>query len=87
MSDAELEFVPVEVAEKIVGSVMEEEHPHDLDRRILSVYDLNGRQLCWFDHDEIMAEVDPKTKEAAVEHIKRHIPKWAVENLLAGLQR
>ncbi|OIP50300.1 MAG: hypothetical protein COZ12_02690 [Deltaproteobacteria bacterium CG_4_10_14_3_um_filter_60_8] len=85
MVDEETRVIPYEAAQKIVGSVMEEEHLHEANRRILTVYDVNGRELCWFDHDEVMAEVDPKTKEAAVEHIMRHIPEWAAEHLLAAL--
>lgn len=85
MADEEVRFVPYAVAQKVVGAVMEEEHIEEADRRILTVYDVNGRELCWFDHDEIMAEVNPKTQEAAVEHIMHHIPDWAVEQVLASL--
>ena len=85
MVDEEIRFVPYEVAQKIVGAVMEEEHIEEADRRILTVYDINGHELCWFDHDEVMAEVEPKTKEAAVEHIMRHIPDWAAEQVRAAM--
>ncbi len=86
MVEETTQFIPYEVAQKIVGAVQEEEHVHDLNHRILTVYDLDNRELCWFDHDEIMAEVEPKTKEAAVEHIMHHIPKWAVEAVLEAME-
>lgn len=83
MSD-QTEFLPYEEARKIVARVMEEEHLQDPDRRVLTVYDLQDRELCWFDADELIAELglDPKkpeTREAAVEYIFHHIPRWAVE--------
>ena len=86
----EVKCIPYELAVEIVGNVMEEEHLHEPDRRILTVYDKNGRELCWYDADEIMAEigatkVDDETKAAAVEHILRQIPEWAVEDLLRDL--
>ena len=87
MADQDVKFIPFEVAQKVIGSVMEEEHPREDNRRVLSVYDINNRQLCWFDHDDIMAEVESKTKEAAVEHIMHHIPVWAVKEILAGLKK
>ncbi len=86
MTDDSTQFIPFDVAQKIVGAVQEEEHIEERDRRILTVYDVDNRELCWFDHDEIMAEVEPKTKEAAVEHILHHIPKWAVEAVLNSME-
>lgn len=86
--DTGVKFIPYELAKKIVGSVMEEEHIHEPNRRILTVYDINKRELCWFDAEEILAEVDPEIrnkdeiKEAAVELIMHQIPEWAVEDLL-----
>ena len=85
-------FLPYEQAKKLVGNVIEEEHIREINRRILTVYDLQGKELCWFDAEEVMAEVgfDPSKKMseqkkeelkiAAVEHILHHIPDWvAVE--------
>lgn len=85
MVDEKPRFVPYEVAQKIVGAVMEEEHIEYADRRILTVYDVHGRELCWFDHDEVMAEIDHKSQEEAVEHIMHHIPDWAAEQVIASL--
>ncbi len=93
MSEEEVKFVPYEVAKKIVGSVMEEEHLHDANRRILTVYGINGKELCWFDAEDILAEVDPSikdkeaVKEAAVELIMHQIPEWAVGDMLKEAQK
>ncbi|MEW6502165.1 MAG: hypothetical protein ACOY8P_13545 [Thermodesulfobacteriota bacterium] len=91
MSD-DVKFIPYEVAKKIVGAVMEEEHLHEQGRRILTVYDLKDRELCWYDAEEILAEVAekegglPKNKDEvkvkAVELILHMIPEWAVEQIL-----
>lgn len=92
MSD-EVNFIPYELAKKIVGAVMEEEHLHEPGRRILTVYDLKDRELCWYDAEDILAEVAeregglPKNKDEvkikAVELILHMIPDWAVEQVLA----
>jgi len=80
------EFIPYEVAKEIVGNVIEEEHIREENRRILTVYDKSGRELCWFDAKEILDEIKDCGKKgddlkiAAVEHILHQIPVWAVEN-------
>lgn len=91
MSDND-QFIPYEVAMQIVGNVVEEEHLHEQDRRILTVYDKNANELCWFDAKDVLAEAQPdnpkdqdSVKMAAVEVVMRQIPKWAVEDLLAKL--
>ena len=53
----EIKFVPYAVAKKIVGEIVDEEHLHESDRRIMTVYDVDGRELCWFDTAEIMADL------------------------------
>ena len=69
------EFVPYEIAKEIVGNVIEEEHLHELNRRILTVYDKSGRELCWYDAEDVLNEVRSSGKRgddlkvAAVEHI------------------
>lgn len=94
MSD-EINFIPYEVAKKIVGAVMEEEHLHEPGRRILTVYDLKDRELCWYDAEDILDEVAeregglPKDKDEvkikAVELILHMIPEWAVEGIMAEM--
>jgi len=88
----EVKFVPYEVAVQIVGNVIEEEHLHETNRRILTVYDKAGRELCWYDAEEILAEVGPQSdaearKSAAVERIMHQIPVWAVENILKEMKK
>jgi hypothetical protein len=89
----EIKFVPYEVARKIVGEIVDEEHLHDVDRRVMTVYDVDGRELCWFDTAEIMVELGidkPDTeqaKEAAVNYAFNHIPVWAVEDVLKKLEK
>ncbi|MEW6595590.1 MAG: hypothetical protein AB1413_12050 [Thermodesulfobacteriota bacterium] len=94
MSD-DVKFIPYELAKKIVGAVMEEEHIHESGRRILTVYDLKNRELCWYDAEDILAEVAeregalPRNKDEvkvkAVELILHMIPQWAVEQILAEM--
>lgn len=85
MSEEAAGVLPYEIAQKIVGNVIEEEHLHDPDRRILTVYDKKGKELCWFDAEDILAEVNIASKKAedikiaAVEHILRSLPEWVLE--------
>ena len=90
MSD-EVSFLPFDKAKKMVGNVIEEEHLRENNRRILTVYDLNGQELCWFDAEEVMAAVgvDPNKKLneqqqedfkiAAVDYVLNRIPDWVIE--------
>ena len=92
MSTEELQCIPYEVAKKLVGAVMEEEHLHETNRRVLTVYSTNDQEICWFDAEDIFAEMaeseggipknDDDMKAEAVELILHQIPKWAVEDLL-----
>jgi len=68
MSEKATGVLPYEIAQKIVGNVIEEEHLHETERRILTVYDKKGLELCWFDAEEILAEaakIFPNTRIAA----------------------
>lgn len=91
MSSEEVKFIPYETALKIVGNVIEEEHIHESNRRILTVYDKNGNELCWYDAEDIMSEVTGKDEEsrkvAAVDLIMHQIPEWAVDDLLKKLDK
>ena len=78
----EVKCIPYEMAMKLVGNVIEEEHLHEPDRRILTVYDKNGKEICWFDAQEVLAETKDGSKESAVELIMHQIPEWAVDDLL-----
>ena len=87
----EVTFLPYEEAKKIVGNVIEEEHVYEDNRRILTVYDVNGRELCWYDAEEVLAEVGggrkkrptdqerEEVKMAAVEYVLHRIPDWVLD--------
>jgi len=90
MSEEEVRFLPYEVAKKIVANVIEEEHIHEPNRRILTVYDHNEKELCWFDADEVIEAVGggkrlptdrekDEVKMAAVEYVLRRIPEWVLD--------
>ncbi len=86
----EVTFIPYEEAKRLVGNVIEEEHIHEANRRILTVYDHQERELCWFDAEEVLAEVggrpekkaaDQESEEikmAAVEYVLHRIPDWVL---------
>lgn len=86
----EVTFIPYDEAKRLVGNIIEEEHIHEPNRRILTAYDQQGQELCWFDADEVLREVGGKPKKnptdqesdevkmAAVEYILHRIPDWAV---------
>ena len=83
MSDQEIKFLKYEDAVHLVGAIQEEE---DIDRenhRILTVYSTDDRELCWFDFQEVLAEVGavPKAdlKAAVQNYILNHIPEWVKE--------
>lgn len=73
----EPKFLPYEKAKEIVASVIEMEHPTDDGRRIFNVYNHRGESICWFDADEVEAEVDAKEFEDIKQHILHFIPDWA----------
>ena len=93
----EVKCISYEMAQKIVGAVMEEEHLHEPERRILTVYDKKDKEICWYDAEDIMKEMAeseggiPKNgdemKAKAVEIIMHQIPEWAVEDLLAAMEQ
>ncbi len=91
MSDDEVKFIPYELALKVVGNVVEEEHLHEMNRRILTVYDKHGKEICWYDAEEILAEVtgpdEESIKKAAVELIMHKIPEWALDDLLDSFKK
>ncbi len=81
MSSEEIRFLPYEEAARIVAAIQEEEDIHQTDHRILTVYNQENKEICWFDFEEVMAEVSPVAqddqKEAVSEYILRRIPDWA----------
>jgi hypothetical protein len=83
MSDNEIKFLSFQEAAKLVAAIQEEENVHDQDRRILTVYDHDERELCWFDFEEVLQEVghgDKQEQQAAVQnYILHHIPEWVLD--------
>ncbi len=84
MSDQQSSYLSFEQAVKTVGAIQEEEHPHEINRRIFTVYDVSGKELCWFDAEETIAivapgRVNPKKTDIqplVEEYILNHIPDW-----------
>ena len=85
MSDQQIAYLPYDQAIKVVGAIQEEEHPRELDRRIFTVYDLTGKEICWFDAEDTVAivapgKVNPKkteTQPLIEDYILKHIPDWS----------
>ena len=74
----EATFIPHEEAKKIVSEVVEMEHPTEDGKRIFNVYNHAGKAICWFDADEVEAEIEAGEFEEIKDHILRFIPTWAV---------
>ena len=83
MSSDKLEFLGVEEASRLVGAIQEEEDIEVADRRILTVYSKDNRELCWFDFAEVMKDVGVveagERKEAVQSYILQRIPSWVKE--------
>lgn len=83
MSSDELEFLSPEEAGRLVGAIQEEEDIEVADRRILTVYSKDNKELCWFDFADVMKDVgtvEAGERKAAVQnHILQRIPSWVKE--------
>jgi hypothetical protein len=83
MSKDETIFLSYDEAIKIVGAIQEEEDIERPNKRILTVYSKDDRELCWFDFDEVMddvGEVEAGGRKEAVHHyILSRIPDWVKE--------
>lgn len=81
--EEEVKYLSVEDAARLVGAIQEEEDIEKQDRRILTVYNKDDKELCWFDYNEVMtvvADVDKSQKQEAVQdYILAHIPDWALD--------
>ena len=79
-----IRFLSYEQALALVGAIQEEEDIHRVNKRILTVYSTDNRELCWFDYDEILADLGsvPKAelKAAVQDYILHHLPEWAQES-------
>ena len=83
MSDQEIEFLAYQEALKLVAAIQEEEDIHNKDKRVLTVYNYDDRELCWFDYDEVMEAVGDveagQRKETVQNYILNRIPTWALD--------
>ncbi len=83
MTEEKVKFLSLAEAAQVVGAIQEEEDIEHKDRRILTVYNRDNKEICWFDYDEVLAEVEDVNKaerqEAVQNYIMSHIPDWALE--------
>lgn len=83
MSTEEPKYISYEEAVKIVGAIQEEEDLEESNKRVLTVYNKNDQELCWFDFEEVMAAVGTveagHRKEAVQNYILNRIPDWVYE--------
>jgi hypothetical protein len=84
MSENDTKFLPYEKALKIVAAIQEEEDIERQDKRILTVYSYDDKEVCWFDYDDVQeavkAEGKSTGKENVQDYILRHIPDWALKD-------
>ena len=83
MSDNEITFLPYDKAVEVVAAIQEEEDVDQPNRRVLTVYNHDDKEICWFDFDSVMAAVkeEGKTdnKEDVQEYILNRIPDWVLD--------
>lgn len=71
-------FISYEEAKEFVGDILEMEHPHKNGERVFNVYNRAGKIVCWFDADEVEAEIEAEEFEEIKDHILHFIPDWAL---------
>lgn len=83
MSNDEMEFLSIAEAAALVGAIQEEEDIEVDNKRILTVYSKDNKELCWFDFEEVMSDVGTveagERKEAVQNYILQRIPVWVKE--------
>ncbi|MFH0781583.1 MAG: hypothetical protein V2B20_06460 [Pseudomonadota bacterium] len=83
MSADEIQFLSYQEAVKLVGAIQEEEDVDNPEKRILMVYSMADKELCWFDFEEVMADIGKveagQKKEAVQDYILNRIPAWVHE--------
>ena len=85
MPEQKISYLSYDQALKIVGAIQEEEHPHEANRRIFTVYDVNAKEVCWFDAEDTITivapgKINPKKTEIqplVEKYILNHIPDWS----------
>lgn len=83
MSEEQITFLSYEQAVSLVAAIQEEEDLDQPERRVLTVYGHDDKELCWFDFEETLAAVGTvdknAVKEAVQNYILHHIPDWVLE--------
>jgi len=83
MSSEEVRFLSPEEAQKVVAAIQEEEDIYNPGHRIMTVYNQDNKEICWFDFDELMADIGSvdkeEEKEVVCNYIMERIPDWALE--------
>ena len=81
MSDNEIKFLSYDEALKIVAAIQEEEDIENANKRILTVYNYDDREVCWFDYDQVMEALEEEGKTRGKENVQKYIlhriPEWA----------
>jgi hypothetical protein len=83
MSEEEIRFLSFEEASRIVAAIQEEEDIEELDHRIFTVYSKDDKELCWFEYDDVISEVNPgkgdDAREMVTNYIMHRIPDWVLD--------
>jgi len=83
MTEEQIKFLSLQDAMRIVAAIQEEEDIQNPDKRILTVYNHDDRELCWFDYDELVEAVGSvgkgELKGVVEDYILHHIPDWAID--------
>jgi hypothetical protein len=83
MSGEEIKYLSFKEAANLVGAIQEEEDIEQPDRRIFTVYSKDNKELCWFDFEEVLADVGEveagERKESVQRYILNHIPDWVLD--------
>ena len=83
MSENDIQFLPYKEALKIVAAIQEEEDIENANKRILTVYNYDDREVCWFDYEQLIETLKEEGKsvgkEEVQDYILHHIPDWAVD--------
>lgn len=79
----EVKYLPFQEARALVAAIQEEENIHQDDKRILTVYNHDNRELCWFDFEDLEEAVGDVPKDQRIEayqdYVLKHIPEWALD--------
>jgi hypothetical protein len=85
MSEDQIRFLPYDEAVRLVAAIQEEVDIDNPDHRVLTVYNHQEKEICWFDFEEVMNDAgvqknDPDAKEKVTAYVMRHIPDWFLDS-------